>query len=378
MPAVREEPPSFPDLYLPEEDDPLEPASRRRSSAPPPRPSSTPPPAPAHPLARRAPSSRPPRDPRREGAQPIRAERAVATIDARGTAIPEPLPPDRQQRVVSLVTELARSGPESDGPVRSRLLEVGPEALPVLARAFPGNLWIDLARPHRPIRTARHLSGCAAAMSAFGEAAVPQVARLLRAPRPEVRLAACVVAGDLAHGDLVEPLAARLQDELAVVRNQAMLALRACALLPEARALRSELLSTAQNAAKKKDWRRKAIWTLGQLRDAEATGYLVELFGDPDVAETTRQALVLLTGQDHGRFHFRWRSWWKKHGPEGRGRWLVAALDQKDPKLRARAAEELVLLTGEGFDRRNATTTREQAVELGELYARWLDRNEPG
>ncbi len=380
LPAVEERVSEFPDLFVAEDTDPaisllaeleqLEAHFTEPVSAPTSTLTSTP----------DASTSRPSRrDPRRadpEGGQPVRMERAVAAIDARDTAIPEPLPPDRQQRVAQLVRELAKSGPESDGPIRKRLLAMGPECLPALCRAFPGNLWIDLNRPHRPVRSARLLSGLSGALAAFGDPAVPYVATLLRAPRAEVRLAACVVAADLIHGDLVRPLAARLQDELGVVRNAAMLALRACALLPEARALRHELVAMIQDESKKKDWRKKAAWTIGQLRDPEAVPHLIEALSDSAVHDTARQALVTIIGRDHGRFVFRWRSWWRSHGEEGRGAWLIDALDQKDAALRARVAEELVLLTGEGFDLRNATTTREQAVELGARYAQWLRDSE--
>lgn len=356
LPATEERVPEYPALFLDEDTDPAMVVDR-----------------PEPPAARASGAAR---DPRTEEGRARLAERAVASIDALHSAIPEPLPPDREQRIKAVVKELAGSGPESDGPIRKRLLAFGPECLPLLARAFPGNLWIDLNRPHRPIRAARHLSGCASAMVAFGDAAVPHVALLLRAPRPEVRLAACVVAADLMSGELVRPLAARLQDELAVVRNAAMLALRASSLLPEARMLRSELIATLEDTDKKREWRRKAAWTIGQLRDAEAVPHLIELLSDSDVSDMVRQSLMLLLGRDHGRFQFRWRSWWKKHGPDGRARWLIDALDQKDAELRARAAEELVLLTGEGFDARHATTTREQARELGDRYAEWLEQNE--
>ncbi|MGE0785075.1 MAG: hypothetical protein AB7S26_05250 [Sandaracinaceae bacterium] len=412
----RPHPSSYPPLYLPhdEDDEPysvvtdpvtpmptvivsdvapsLRPRSEPPVSAPAPdarAPEAT---APGSALARRKPSSRPPggggalvrrpssrppapADPRSDG-HAIRAERAVASIDARHSAIPDPLPPDRAQRITAIVAELAKSGPESDAPLRKSLLSFGADSLPILARAFPGRLWVDLNRPHRPILEASHLSGCAAALAAFGETAVPHVTLLMRAPKPEVRLAACVVAGELRRGELVRPLAARLQDELAVVRNQAMLALRACRELSEARVLRGELLTTLTDETKKKEWRQKAAWTLGQLREAEAVPHLIELVSESDLAASVRQALTLLIGKDLGSMRFRWRSWWSAHADEGRGRWLVDALDQKDQKLRARAAEELVLLTGEGFDSRNATTTREQAVELGKRYLAWFAEGE--
>lgn len=353
-------------------------APRPARSTPPPRdparaPVPSPPRVPTEALARR-PSSRPPPkdDPRSEGRGVFAELVRGATVDARESAIPDPLPPDRRQRILSIVAELARSGPESDAPLRQQLMKFGTDALPSVAHAFPGSLWIDLGRPHRPLRGAQHLSGLANALVGFGDDAVPFVASLLRAAKPETRLAAALVAADLPHGELVKPLAARLQDDVPLVRNAAMTALRAAALLPEARALRLELLMTVEDESLKPEWRKKAAWMIGQLRDAEAVPRLIELLGNAAVADVVREALVLLVGRDVARFRFGWRRWHKAHGDEGRAAWLIAALDQPEQERRAAAAEELVLLTGEGFDRRHAITTREQARELGEHYQRWL------
>jgi HEAT repeat protein len=299
----------------------------------------------------------------------VRAELARASLDAMDSSLPERPPPDRQQRIEAAVRELSRAGPEDDAPLRRRVLAFGEEALPALAQAFPGTTWVDLSRPHRPLRSARQLSAVCSAMVSFGDAAVPPVARLLRAPHPAVRLAAALTAADLIHGDLVRPLAARLHDEVPAVRDAAMFALRASALLDEARVLRAELVSTLQDDEVPADWRRRAAWTLGQLRDAEAVPQLVEQLGaGAGVAEAARQALVRLTGRDLGRFRFRWRGWWTRHREEDRAAWLVAALDQGDARLRALAAEELVLLTGAGFDRRRAVATRRGARELAAFY----------
>ncbi|RZO58484.1 MAG: hypothetical protein EVA89_18940 [Sandaracinaceae bacterium] len=336
-------------------------ARRPSSVPPPPRPSSVPPPRPV--------SSQPPRADRRSEGPGVKAERAVAKIDALGSSVPEPLPPDRDQQLEKLVREIAKAGPESAEPLRRRLNRFAGEGAAALARVFPGMLWVDLSRPHRPLRSAAHLSAAAGAMVALGDHAVPHVAGLLRASRTETRVAAALVAGDLVDGALVEPLAARLHDDHPAVRNAAMLALRASALLPEARQLHAELVFTLQDEQKKLEWRQRAAWTLGQLRDAESVPHLIEaLGGESALAESARDALRRITGRDVGRYRFRWRSWWKRNGEAGRVRWLADALDQSDAKLRQRAAEELVLLTGRGFDRRHAATTREGAKELAAFF----------
>lgn len=332
---------------------------RRAPSAPPPRPTSSWP---------------PPRDARSEAGGGIYAEVARGLHQARAISMPEPPPPDRSERIAALVAELARSGPETDLPLRQRLLALGPECVPALARAFPGAFWVDLGRPHRPLVSARQVSAIAACLGAFGAASAPHVPALLRAPRSEVRLAAALVGADLADGSLVRPLAARLWDDVVAVRNAAMIALRASAHLAEARALRSELVTALEDPKSPIKWRKKAVWTLGQLRDVAAAPLLVEqLAAEPDVASIARDALRRIVGRDLGRFRVRWRAFFRKNEHRSRPEWLIDALDQADSDARMRAVEELVLATGEGFERRRDAATRDGARELASYYRRALD-----
>jgi HEAT repeat protein len=271
------------------------------------------------------------------------------------------------------VRDLVRSGPENDEPVRLSLLAMGPDAIPVLCRVFPGALWVDLSRPHRPLRSGRQISAVAACLADFGAAAAPHLASLLRAQRAEVRLAAALVAADIGEGTLVRPLAVRLWDEVPAVRHAAMVALDASAHLPETMLLRQELFATLRDPTTPEKWRKKAVWTLGQLRDAGAAALMVEqLAAESDVAKVARQALTLLIGRDLGRFRLRWHAFLRRHGDRSRVEWLIDALDQSDAAARIRVTEELILATGEGFDRRHAAASRETARELAEFYRQVL------
>ncbi len=302
------------------------------------------------------------------------AEVARGSLDARALSVPEAPPPDRSERIAALVAELARSGPETDVPLRQRVLALGPECVPWLARAFPGALWVDLGRPHRPLVSARQVSAVAACLSAFGAPSAPHVPALLRAPRPEVRLAAALVAADLADGSLVRPLAARLWDDVVGVRDAAMIALRASSHLAEARVLRGELVAALEDPKSPLKWRKQAVWTLGQLRDADAAPLLVDqLAAEPDVASLARDALRRIVGRDLGRFRLRWRAFFGQNALRSRPEWLIDALDQPDAEARMRAVEELILATGEGFERRSDAATREGARELALHYRRALN-----
>lgn len=315
-------------------------------------------------------------DPGTAEGEAVREEIARASTEARRSSIPAPSAPDREARIQAIAKELASSGPEGDAPLRRRMLAIGPDAVPFLCGVFPGALWVDLTRPHR-LRGAHQLSGVASCLVAFGEHAVPHVPRLLKSRVLQVRLAAVLVAGDLVDGSLVRPLALRLSDEAPAVRNLAMLALRQCALLPEMRALRSELTGTLEDPRTPAKWRKKAAWTLGQLRDAEAVPLLIDqLAAEPEVAAVARQALTLVTGRDLGRFRIRWHAFWARNSGRTRIEWLIDALDQSEAELRARVAEELVLATGQGYDRRHAATSRDAAKDLAEHYRKWLRENQ--
>lgn len=327
-------------------------------------------------MSRKTRPSTPARCDLRSEGESVFAELARASLDATASAPPEPPPPARQRRIERLVEELAEAGPPGDGPLFEQLLRFGPEALPALEKAFPGALWVDLSRPHRPLKSAHQLSALAGAMVVFGDDSIPCVARLLRATRPEVRVSAALVATDLAHGDLVWPLAARLEDDVPLVRQAVMVALRAAAHLPEARLLRSRLLETLEERKNETGWRKKAAWTLGQLRETEPVPRLIEQLGDTQVADIVRQALVLLIGKDIGRFRFRWRRWWKSNRDRDRADWLIDALDQSDAARRARVATELVLLAGRRLGEPDAVTTRRRARELGERYRALLAKRD--
>ena len=352
-----------------------------REAPEPPAPAETdPPPPPSRPPSRASDRAgpTPSEDPRAERASrpAAPAVRVRTDLDALQSSIPDDLVPDREQRIEAIVTELSNAGPGVDVPLRRQLFAFGTDALGPLTKVFPGSLWIDLSRPHRPLRTATSLSGVAAAMVDFGDDAVPHAGALLRASRPEIRLCAALVACDLRHGDLVRPLAARLQDEIEQVRDTAFVALSLSSRVRESLLMRTELIETIRDESKKIEWRQRAARTLGMLRHEAAVEPLIELLSaDSLLAEPAREALIRITAHDLGRFRFRWRGWFNKRRTRSRARWLIEALGQTDDVLRAIALNELALLTGQGYDTRERIANRSSARELATELGAWLDEN---
>ena len=141
----------------------------------------------------------------------------VGELTAVGTAPRTPLPaiepPDLAARVQTMVIRLGMHGPNEEAPDHRALLALGDEALPILRDLFPGRLWFNRWEPHVQPPRGRSVSGLCRTLVAFGDAAVPYIAELLKNEEPETRYYATLVAAELPHPLLVEPLAASLFDD---------------------------------------------------------------------------------------------------------------------------------------------------------------------
>jgi len=86
---------------------------------------------------------------------------------------------DVGDEVEQLVAALRNAGPEDEMLILP-VLAVGEEALPALAREFPGNLWFDRNEPHARIPAGRDVSPIARTFVAFGQRSVPYLIPLWR------------------------------------------------------------------------------------------------------------------------------------------------------------------------------------------------------
>ena len=107
---------------------------------------------------------------------------------------------------------------------------------------------------------------------------------------------------------------------------------------------------------------------IAELSDVAAIGDLIDVVGrDARRGELARRALITLSRVDLGTSERKWRKWWDEHRTRHRIEWLIDALGQKDPALRAAATEDLRRVTGEsfGFDANQGRRERDDAK------ARW-------
>jgi hypothetical protein len=286
--------------------------------------------------------------------------------------VPPPIPTETEDRATAIVEELLRCSPGAEQGQIPRLLALGPDAAPVVARAFPGALWIDRATLQgRPV-SGRAVSAVACALIELGEASVPWVSGLLEADHPDIRFYATLVAAELGHDDLVLALGRLVFDEVDYVRSAALHALGRMGDQDRFATLRATLSSTAANVATHPSYRLHAVAGLDELRDTGSLRLFSELLEDDDasIAESARAALVRLTGRDLGPHPKKWRSWIKKNEDDPREVWLIEGIVDDDESVRRVVAEELRRITDVDLEL-DPTAPRGDRKRQRKAWRRW-------
>ena len=279
---------------------------------------------------------------------------SVGELTAVGTAprAPAPLvePPDLAARVQSMVARLGMHGPNEEAPDHGALLTVGEDALPALRDHFPGRLWFNRWEPHvRPPR-GRSISGLCRTLVAFGEPAVPYVVELLKSVDPEIRYYATLVAAELPHPLLVEPLATTLFDDDQGVSRSALYAFEVFQEQAGIEELKESLRALAVASDADQRSRLLAMRALAVLRDTECIEALFPALTEPSVlGEAAWRVLRMLTAQDFGNDESAWRAWFDEHGSRARAEWLIDSLDHEDGEIRAIASRDLVRMAGRDY-----------------------------
>ena len=278
----------------------------------------------------------------------------VGELTAVGTAprTPAPIvePPDLATRVRAMVTRLGMHGPNEEAPDHSALLAVGTDALPALRDLFPGRLWFNRWEPHVQPPKGRSISGLCRTMVAFRESAVPYVVELLKSEDPEIRYYATLVAADLPHPLLVEPLAAILFDDDQGASRSALYAFEAFHEQDGIDELKESLRALAVATDADQRSRLLAMRALAVLRDVKSVEVMFVALSEPGVlGEAAWRVLRMLTAQDFGNDESAWRTWFEANGSSTRTEWLIDSLDHDDPEIRAIASRDLVRMSGQDY-----------------------------
>jgi hypothetical protein len=277
----------------------------------------------------------------------------VGALSAVGTAarsLVPPEPPDFTARVNSMVGRLGEHGPNEEAPDHSALLALGPDVLPVLRDLFPGRLWFNRWEPHvRPPR-GRSVSGLCRTLVAFGAEAAPYIAELLKSEDPEIRYYATLIAAELPHPIVIEPLAAALFDDDQGVSRCALYALEVFHEQEGVEGLKESLRALALASDTDQRSRLLAMRALAVLRDEDCVEVLIPALSEHSVlGEAAWRVLRMLTAQDFGNSDANWRAWLADNRERSRMEWLIDGLDHDDPEIRAIASRDLVRASGQDF-----------------------------
>jgi hypothetical protein len=299
----------------------------------------------------------------------------VSELTAVGTAPRAPArpaePPDSAQRVERMVARLALHGPNEEAPDHDALLALGDEALPVLRDLFPGRLWFNRWEPHVQPPKGRSISGLCRTLVAFGDLAVPYVAELLKSEDPEVRYYATLVAAELPHPRLIEPLATTLFDDDQGVSRSALHALEAFRDRPGIDELQSSLRALAVASDADQRSRLLAMRALAVLRDPQSIEPLFSALSERSVlGEAAWRVLRMLTARDFGTDESQWREWFERHGEQSRAQWLIESLDHEDPEIRAIAIRDLARIAGHDYGYR-VNMHRHERRAIRERFRLW-------
>lgn len=303
---------------------------------------------------------------------------SVGDLTAVGSAprasIPTIEPPDFATRVQNMVTRLGMHGPNEEAPDHGALLALGEEALPALRDLFPGRLWFNRWEPHTRPPRGRSVSALCRTLVAFGEPAVPYVAELLKSEDPEVRYYAALVAAELVHPLLVEPLAAALFDDDQGVSRSALHALEAFHEQEGVEDLKLSLRALAVALDADQRSRLLAMRALAVLRDEQCIEVLIPALSQPStLGEAAWRVLRMLTGQDFGTDQAAWHAWFEENGSRPRIEWLIESLDHDDRECREIGSRDLIRMSGRDFGY-EVDLPSEQRREVVARYREWWSK----
>jgi HEAT repeat protein len=270
-----------------------------------------------------------------------------------------------------MITRLGMHGPNEEAPDHGALLALGEEVLPILRELFPGRLWFNRWEPHVQPARGSSVSGLCRTLVAFGAAAAPHVGKLLRSDDPETRYYATLVAAELPHPLLVEPLAEALFDDDQGVSRSALHALEGFHAQEGVEGLKESLRALALASDTDQRSRLLAMRALAVLRDEECVEALIAALSERSVlGEAAWRVLRMLTAQDFGDRQADWRTWYAENGDRSRVEWLIESLDHDDPEIRAIASLDLVRVSGHDYGYR-VNMHREDRRAIRERYRLW-------
>ena len=231
----------------------------------------------------------------------------------------------------------------------TELLRAGGYAMAAIMARFPGPVTVELLADG-PLPRVAECGPVLRLVASQRRTALPFVLSHVEDPDLDKRFWATYLLTELLYPDVLDPIVQRVFDAEPRVRRAARAAARAFAEgHPGAIVDRFELV--AMDGAEPLERRVLAIEVLGEMREALAVPALIPLLDDPNakVVTAVRAALGSITRQDYGASSAKWHAWWEPNKDRHRLEWLIDALMNEQPNLRAAAGEELKTITKEYF-----------------------------
>ncbi|MBN1656137.1 MAG: hypothetical protein JXA30_20380 [Deltaproteobacteria bacterium] len=279
---------------------------------------------------------------------------------------------DLSLQTEELLEKLYSSSPDEVGSTIAMILRAGDEMLVELERRFPGPLWLDRKQPIRDLPAAKNVSAISRTLVALGNKAVPCIRSLLLSNDREKRFYALLLAADVRHANLLEPLGQRLFDVDSQIRQLAVEVLRRYRNIIGFRDTLNSLHLIASSTDRPVDMRITALQTIAGLRDTDAFGLLMNLlqYADDAVANMARRVLVVLTLQDFGLSIRKWSAWIKRNRDTDRIEWMIESLTHSDEAIREAAGAELQKTTGEYYGY-HPTLPKRDRERIQKKYRTW-------
>lgn len=272
------------------------------------------------------------------------------------------------------VTLVQRMLSGKDDEAESELVRAGGYSMPAIMSQFPGPITVEKERlDDRVLPRIPECGPILRVVASQRRTALPFVLSCVDDPDDDRRFWATYLLTELVYPENVEPIVARVFDDVPRVRRVARLAARALADAHPS-VLVGRLAPTAKDAKAPTRDRVIAIETIGEMRDPEGVPVLLGLLDEApaEVTSVARAALVTITRHDFGFALGKWQTWWSENKERHRLEWLIDALMIDQAALRAAAGEELKTITKEYFGYYDDLPKRERE-RAQQRYRDWWD-----
>jgi hypothetical protein len=228
------------------------------------------------------------------------------------------------------------------------LARIGAPSLPQVMARFPGPVISERAGP-----TSR-ASECGPLLQALAAMGVPAMSVITQSSENEdarVRRWATLLLGEMPGPEACRAVVQRLADDVPRVHQAALDAARLLLASPAADLFRKTLFEVAEADEAPLTLRLRTLEHVAKLKDSASVPRLIAFLGadmEP-IMHKALWALTVVTRHDFGRDARAWTDFWHSNQSRHRLEWLIDALDDRDPRLRKAAAEELRDEAGELF-----------------------------